>query len=1002
MRNNVNRLKRNRKIQPKVSVIIPVYNKEEYIRECLDSILGQSLKEIEVVLVDDGSTDLSQKVIDEYATKDPRIISLQQENQGSGPARNNGIRHANGEFVIFMDPDDYYPDKDVLEKLYRNAVEHGVKICGGSLSCLKEGKLVTKFYWDMAYGNTFDEAGIIEYKDWQFDVGYTRYIFDRKMLVENDVFFPAYRRCQDPPFFVRAMITAGRFYAIPDITYCYRQTPKNIPMWDWPESTFCDMLHGMMDMLNISREAGLSKVHLLTIRKLEEYGYYEAIVKYLQKGSPKVFKLVLEMFMAMDVKLIDSYEKFGERIKDDVFVWKLIPDMLMYAGNNSELLSKTEKFRLALSASVSSVEELDKLCEAIGKVCKGLDVYGKSETGMEKTSEEQVLAGKTFMVLLAAEVALNFGNDGAKKLLKYMSCEILAHALAWKNWDNMSGFYGQLLPYLPEPIKGNIKPKLALYYHRLTGGGVERAMSLLIPIFMKMGYEIVVITQDPPSPNDYELPASVKREVIYDYRRTTPDKFFYRFQSWREIIERNDIGLVIYEAWIEKVLTWDIFFIRLMGTRCLIQTHGIASYAVIRDWNWWAQLIDTYRLAESIVVLSEANRFFWSAYHDNVYYVPNPVGRELTEIKCEPKHNHVLIWVGRLSMEKRPWLAIEIMAEVVRQVPDAKLLMVGGEDKGKGYRVRSESLIKEYGLENNVELCGFTTDVGSFWRQASVHLFTTLFEGFPMVLMEAKGYGMPTVMTDLPYLAMSKPGTGVIGIPNMDVKKAAEAVVRLLTDKAAWQNESEAARRDFESFTGFDYAGAWKPILEGKRNEKSLDVESGKIMLRTLAEHHLLGLKNVKDQHSAVMTRCQSDIAKLSEQVVAAKAEIEEIKKKSEEKIGALNKKLEGENGKIRKASEDEINLLNKKLEETRKNTYKANISTVYWGALKYIHGADPEKDIIVDDDPSLWGTMVSGLLVCSPEALKDYGRPFNIKINKHNTISRIKELGYAEKARLV
>ena len=80
--------------KPIVSVIMPVYNGEEYLRQCLDSVINQTLKEIEIICVDDGSSDGSLDILKEYAAKDTRIIVLQQSNAGAGAARNNGLAKA--------------------------------------------------------------------------------------------------------------------------------------------------------------------------------------------------------------------------------------------------------------------------------------------------------------------------------------------------------------------------------------------------------------------------------------------------------------------------------------------------------------------------------------------------------------------------------------------------------------------------------------------------------------------------------------------------------------------------------------------------------------------------------------------------------------------------------------------------------------------------------------------------------------------------------------------
>ena len=112
----------------KVSVILPVYNVEKYLKECLDSILNQTLQEIEVICVDDGSTDRSLEILREYEKKDKRVIVLTQENKGAGAARNKGLAIAKGEYLSFLDSDDFFAS-GMLEEAYRRCVEKKAQIC---------------------------------------------------------------------------------------------------------------------------------------------------------------------------------------------------------------------------------------------------------------------------------------------------------------------------------------------------------------------------------------------------------------------------------------------------------------------------------------------------------------------------------------------------------------------------------------------------------------------------------------------------------------------------------------------------------------------------------------------------------------------------------------------------------------------------------------------------------------------------------------------------------
>ena len=107
-------------MQPSVSVIVPVYNIEQYIGKCLESIVGQTLKEIEIIVVDDGSTDDSSRIIDRYARTDSRIVAIHKTNGGVVSARNCGIARATGSYILFVDGDDHL-ESDTCERLLKKA-----------------------------------------------------------------------------------------------------------------------------------------------------------------------------------------------------------------------------------------------------------------------------------------------------------------------------------------------------------------------------------------------------------------------------------------------------------------------------------------------------------------------------------------------------------------------------------------------------------------------------------------------------------------------------------------------------------------------------------------------------------------------------------------------------------------------------------------------------------------------------------------------------------------
>ena len=139
--------------QPKVSFIVPVYNAEKYLERCINSLKNQSLESIEIILVDDSSTDSSLEICKKFATEDSRIKVIHKVNEGAGYARNAALEAVSGEYIGFADSDDYV-EKDMFETLYNKAVQYnsdlvmsGVLFVDGNMFSEK-GECIRKTYFD--------------------------------------------------------------------------------------------------------------------------------------------------------------------------------------------------------------------------------------------------------------------------------------------------------------------------------------------------------------------------------------------------------------------------------------------------------------------------------------------------------------------------------------------------------------------------------------------------------------------------------------------------------------------------------------------------------------------------------------------------------------------------------------------------------------------------------------------------------------------------------------
>lgn len=226
----------------KVSVIIPVYNAAPWIGTCLDSIFRQNMESIEIICVDDGSSDASVQIISEYQSAS-NLSLIHNEHAGAGHARNTGLKKANGKYVMFVDADDYLADVDVLNKLYSKAIAGQHNICGGSAAVF-DGKCVT-----VPSKYSFPAESVLDFRNNQFIYGFWRFLFRKEYLLSEGISFPTYKVFEDPVFLLKAFSQSEAFAVIPDTVYVHRKNhKKRNTVYEYA----VDELAAYNDILNIS------------------------------------------------------------------------------------------------------------------------------------------------------------------------------------------------------------------------------------------------------------------------------------------------------------------------------------------------------------------------------------------------------------------------------------------------------------------------------------------------------------------------------------------------------------------------------------------------------------------------------------------------------------------------------------------------------------------------------------------------------------------------------
>lgn len=294
-----------------VSIIVPVYNVEEFLAECIESILHQTLQDIEIILVDDGSTDGSGSICDEYRKLDERVRVIHKSNGGLSSARNAGIEEASGKYIAFVDSDDYV-DTDMYKVMtdaadrynadivvcqhYQN--ENGHKIFKG-----KQLESAVMYHHDEALDNLVIETQMTSYA---WDKLYRRKLFD-------GIRFPLNRYFEDFAVSYRLFDLADKVCQIPDALYYYRIVSTSISH-------------------SFSSDNWRKKYHDLLLNQIERIAYFkEKNYQTLEEVSyarivPYAFSDMIDAYRASDFEMYEADRKYllqiYPRLKNNTYLSK--------------------------------------------------------------------------------------------------------------------------------------------------------------------------------------------------------------------------------------------------------------------------------------------------------------------------------------------------------------------------------------------------------------------------------------------------------------------------------------------------------------------------------------------------------------------------------------------------------------------------------------------------------------------------------------------------------
>lgn len=314
----------------KISIIIPVYNSSNYLNRTINSIVNQTLSDIEVICVDDGSSDDSLFVLENLKREHDFIKILSQDHQGAGKARNYGIYESEGEYIAFLDSDDVMLDKNVLKIMYDIAHENNANVVSANL-CFIEEDNTFKENWHYVSGDyvCFNRYGYILPQDYGIPYGYTKSIYNRAFLFKNDIYFPEILTGEDPIFMAKVFLNTDKIYTVPLNYYGYyhsRGGGVNVKINNFKKKS--DYMKHFLDTINLLQEGDFQEC-------ANEYKIH--LLHYLTWRDNIFDEDLYELFDQMFASLNDFFDETFEKYINFNILFKL--HSILKKNNNSYFLN---------------------------------------------------------------------------------------------------------------------------------------------------------------------------------------------------------------------------------------------------------------------------------------------------------------------------------------------------------------------------------------------------------------------------------------------------------------------------------------------------------------------------------------------------------------------------------------------------------------------------------------------------------------------------------------
>ncbi len=386
-------------INPKISVIIPVYNASDFLHESIPSVLKQSLKEIELICVNDGSKDNSLEILEEFAKQDSRIRIINQPNAGCGAARNRALDEACGDYIYFFNPDDYI-SKNAFKELYKNAINNDSDLVISKIARFRNGEEINYSMPGFDFENVFKNEDFnnftFNYKDVKKYVLNSSFapgtkLYKREFLDNYDDFrFPTDVAFDDTPFHVQSMLRASKISFIPKFFYFYRTNPNSINN-TFHIFTICDIVEKFLKKEKYYNEF-TEEFKLFKITQINNYLISTGSDEYFQRAKSEYSDISLGRNHLVNSPLLkrynlvlesDSFEEYKSK-EYDLHIEELKNKGIKLKEKNKQLKKENKKLKKDLSeqkklnqsilssSSWNSTKYFRKFTNVLRKIKRGL------------------------------------------------------------------------------------------------------------------------------------------------------------------------------------------------------------------------------------------------------------------------------------------------------------------------------------------------------------------------------------------------------------------------------------------------------------------------------------------------------------------------------------------------------------------------------------------------------------------------------------------------------